>query len=523
MKKSLLLILIFLIVTGIQSMSALSRDYIVTTSQAPVWGMQSETTPVIGWLVEGDVPESEVDDNDPQWIYIKQGNIAGWMHVLSLRHIQSEESDDQKWIDESFKNHLRDLGVDTSVIERVGEPAEPKSSDTTVGERANTLPVDNYMSVTGGKGSRGLEAEYVYVVTKDVECPVNEAYRASGNMITLARDAQKFEAGYWFPASAEVSGGVMLMDGGKGFDMPAGAFHLLTEQEYEDYMGGILYLKYNPELGTLKSWLETHDIAQSGGWSIKLPELKKTVLDLWPLAIPILLLLVVVWISSIASIDILVAGWIWIALIMIELALGWHYISMPANRFDDFGGLAWVPIAICVLVSLAIVTYTGYLIVIRTISVYKVEPKLKHALAGLGIGVAICIVVDLMMIYALGVPKNDVSLGVAGLVSIVVGLLGWMCYRLMSQNPNVAVALPSILLISIVSLIAALTIIASLSFILVFIVVWMYFSGYFNKGVKIPGLVSSEQATCGKCAKYGTASCPRSNVGPSDSACDDFE
>lgn len=515
--SSSILIFVSLMLTTISANT--TKDYTVSTSQAPVWGMQSETTPVIGWLVKGDVPESEVDEDDSQWVYVQTNGLSGWMHILSLRHKKSDIIDDQAWVDETFKDHLRELDVDKNVIQRVGEAAvstEPTSTEPTSTEPTSTL-------VNTNKGVRGLEAAYVYIVSDNVECPVNVAYRKKSNMISLERDSQLFEAGYWFPSEAPITGTVMLMDAGKGFDMPQSAYHLLTEQEYKDYFAGILRLMHNPELGSLKNWLETHDIAQATDWNVELPALKKNISDLWPLSIPILLLLVVLLLDSVTRLSKPTIGWLWIALILIELCMAWQYISMPSKMFNDYGGLAWVPIAICTLLSLAIVAVTGYFIGVHALAEYDVEPRLKHALIGVGIGVAICIVVDFLMITVLGIPKDDVSLGVAGIIAIAAGFIGWMCYHLMSQNHRIAVALPSTLLVFTIALIAALIIAAALFFVVFAIVVWMFFSGYFNKGVKLPGLVGSERATCGKCSKYGTSRCPRSNVNSEDSPCDDFE
>ena len=93
--------------------------------------------------------------------------------------------------------------------------------------------------------------------------------------------------------------GVVLMDMGRGFDVPASAYHLMTEKEYIAYMNKELPLKSNYELGSLRLYLENHDIAQSGNWNVNFKQYTRmTISDLWPLLIPILVLLILLFLST---------------------------------------------------------------------------------------------------------------------------------------------------------------------------------------------------------------------------------
>lgn len=70
-----------------------SQDYAVKTTKAPVWIYQDATSTVAGYLDYGAQPESEVDENDPQWIHVKSGNIEGWSHILAFCHRASDPED----------------------------------------------------------------------------------------------------------------------------------------------------------------------------------------------------------------------------------------------------------------------------------------------------------------------------------------------------------------------------------------------------------------------------------------------
>ena len=93
-----------------------SHDYAVKTTKAPVWIYQDATSMVAGYLDYGAQPESEVDDDDPQWIHVKSGNLEGWSHILAFCH-RASEPEDLDLANGALADFLRDAGVSQEVID----------------------------------------------------------------------------------------------------------------------------------------------------------------------------------------------------------------------------------------------------------------------------------------------------------------------------------------------------------------------------------------------------------------------
>lgn len=524
MKKLLTLILLSACCAATAFCAGISKDYAVKTTKAPVWMYQDAASPVLGYLDFGTVPGSEPDDDDPQWLYVEHGGLKGWSHILAFSH-RASVREDIDLANGSFADYLRTEGADGGVIEactaRMPEnagAAEPDFPEDTSRYADDDGYVEPY-------SARGLEPMFIYVIDRDVECPVNEAYAYRGRAIRLEKTSETFSGGSWFACGSAEPDGVMLMSEGKGFDLPASAYHLLTEEEYLAYMNNELKLTHIHVETSLRYYLETHDVAQAKEWTVDFGQYtRKTLADLWPMLVPLLVLLVIFVLGMGANANPVVWAYAAIADLLGLCAICWHYVSMPSAQFDDLGGLAWVPICIVALAAMALILFVSWRLGNAVLAKYGVSVGLKSVGVGFAAGIALYVVLYLIMTQVLGCAKDSPAAGIAGVVCIVGGVLGWTVRDMMRQNPAVAAALPAVFVLWTIAAVLGFALIAIALFVAFFIVVWMFMSGNMD-GVRnaIPGLVGSEQATCSKCRRYGTVHCPRSNPSGSDSACQSFE
>ena len=66
--------------------------------------------------------------------------------------------------------------------------------------------------------ARGLEPMYIYVIDKDVECRINEAYAYHGSAIRVTKDSETFSGGTWFATEGLQPDGIVMMSGSNGYD-----------------------------------------------------------------------------------------------------------------------------------------------------------------------------------------------------------------------------------------------------------------------------------------------------------------
>ena len=156
-----------------------SHDYAVKTTKAPVWIYQDATSTFSFYLDYGTQPESEVDENDPQWIHVKSGNLEGWSHILAFCH-RASEPEDLDLANGALADFLRDAGVQQDVIDACtsGTPSsgQLKAFNDAAQEPTVAGSGDGFIEPYS---ARGLEPMFIYVINEDVECPVNEAYALS--------------------------------------------------------------------------------------------------------------------------------------------------------------------------------------------------------------------------------------------------------------------------------------------------------------------------------------------------------
>lgn len=523
MKKLLSLVLLFVCAAAAAFGSEAVGDYIVKTTKAPVWTYQSVSSPVLGYLDYGVVPASEVDGDDPQWIYVERGELKGWSHILAFSHRASEQ-EELDLANGSFADYLREEGADEEVVAACTTGTPKKAADAIDREdfvqeyRADDRYIEPY-------SARGLEPMFIYVIDRDVECPVNEAYAYHGQAIRYVKSSETFSGGTWFAREGAEPDGLVLMSEGKGFDLPASAYHLLTEEEYIAYMNRELELNHLYAETPLRYYLETHDVAQAEGWSVDFGQYtRKTLADLWPMLLPLLVLLAIFGLGMRQKANPTLWAYAAIADLLVFCAVCWHYISMPSAQFNDLGGLAWIPIALVVLVAMALILFVAWSLGSAVLARCDVSIGLKTLGVGFALGIALCIAADLVMILLLGCDASSVAVGVVNMCCILGGALGWTAYRLVRQNPAVVAALPAVFVLWTIAILLGLALIAIALFVIFFIVVWMFMSGNMGGGKNIiPGLVGSEQATCSKCRHFGTARCPRPHPSGSDAPCSSFE
>ena len=523
MKKLSSLVLFWACFVAAAFGSEAAGDYIVKTTKAPVWMYQSADSPVLGYLDYGTVPASEVDGDDPQWIYVERGDLKGWSHILAFSHRASEQ-EELDLANGSFADYLREEGADEEVVAActAGMPAKTSGGtdrDDFVQEYAAD---DRYIEPYS---ARGLEPMFIYVIDRDVECPVNEAYAYRGRAIRLVKTSETFSGGTWFAREGAEPDGLVLMSEGKGFDLPASAYHLLTEEEYLAYMNRELKLTHLYAETPLRYYLETHDVAQAKEWSVDFGQYtRKTLADLWPMLLPLLALLAIFGLGMRPKTNPTLWAYAAIADLLVFCAVCWNFISMPSAQFDDLGGLAWIPIALVALVAMALILFVAWRLGSAVLARCDVSIGLKTVGVGFAIGVALCVAMDLVLILLLGCEAGSPVVGVVNACCILGGTLGWTAYCLIRQNPAVAAGLPAVLVLWAIAIVLGFALIAIALFVAFFIVVWLFMSGNLGGGKHIiPGLVGSEQATCSKCRRYGTVHCPRSHPSGSDTPCSSFE
>lgn len=500
----------------------LSRDYIVKTTKAPVWTYQNAASPVLGYLDYGTVPDSEADEEDPQWIYVEQGELKGWSHLLALSHRASEQ-EELDLANGAFADYLRTEGADDEVI--------AACTTGTPEKRAGTIDREDFVQHVADApciepySARGLEPMFIYVIDRDVECPVNEAYAYHGQAIRFVKDSETFSGGTWFAREGAEPDGLVLMSEGKGFDLPASAYHLLTEEEYLAYMNHELKLTHIYAETSLRHYLETHDVAQAEGWTVNFKQYtRKTLADLWPMLVPLLVLLAIFGAGMRADADPTRWAYAAIADLVVLCMICWHFISMPSAQFNDLGGLAWVPISLVALAAMALILFVSWRLGAATLAKFDVSVDLKTVGVGFAIGIVLYIALYMVLTLVFGCGKESPAVGVAGVLCILGGTLGWTVRDMIRQNPAVAAALPAVLVLWTLAILLGFALVAILLFVAFGIVLWMFFSGNLGGGKNIiPGLVGSEQATCAKCRRYGTVRCPRTHPSGSDAPCSSFE
>lgn len=445
-----------------------SHDYAVKTTKAPVWIYQDATSMVAGYLDYGAQPESEVDDDDPQWIHVKSGNLEGWSHILAFCH-RASEPEDLDLANGALADFLRDAGVSQEVIDACTTGAPSQEQVKSFNDAAPTVDGsgDGFIEPYS---ARGLEPMFIYVINEDVECPVNEAYAYHGNAIRYEKTSEIFEKGMIFAMEDVQPDGTVLMSEGKGFDVPASAYHLLTEDEYTAYMNRQLDLKSHYLGTTLRYYLETHDVAQAADWNVDFKQYTLTGLtDLWPMLVPLLPLLLIFIMGMRKNANPTVWAYAAIADLLVLCVMCWKYISMPSAQFNDLGGLAWVPIALVALLAMALILFVAWSLGLAALAKYDVSFSLKSAAVGFGIGVALCIVLDLVLILLMGLDKSSVTVGVVNIICLLGGTLGWAVVALLRQNPAAAAALPAVIILWAVAITLGLVLLAIVFFVAFFI------------------------------------------------------
>lgn len=524
--KRILLLLLSIAGIVIVLQAAPAKDYIVKTFKAPVWSYETvENSPVAGYLDYGDIPSSELDNDNPEWVYVRSGRIEGWAHVLSLRHIASEE-EDFDISNSEFADYLRSNHVDESIIAMATEGQVSDINKTKANADADRLLAgkaasEDYMEPYS---ARGLEPVFIYIINEDVVCPVNDAYKYKGSAIRYEKTEEQFQGNTWFPAGQIMPDGIVMMSQGKGYDMPASAYHLMTEAEYLDYVNGKLALHINPEEGSLKLYLENHDIAQSKDWQIDVKDYtRRTVGDLWPAVLPIVVLLIIFGLSFVVKCSPAIWSYLAIADLIALCIVAYGYITMPSSQFNDYGGLAWILIAIVALICMTIVLFVSFVLGMRLLAHYDVKPSLKALAIGFGIGLGAAIILDVVMTLCLGVDKYDMVIWWTNALLLILTPIATISIDMIRQNRTVASALPAVLVLWGLALTIGLLLVF-LAFCLCFgILVWMFFSGNYSGFKGVPGLVGSEARKCGNCTLYGTAGCRRSNASAGDSPCESWQ
>ena len=522
MKKLLSLILLLCFCTAMAFGEELSHDYVVKTSKAPVWTYQDVTSIVVGYIDYGIKPGSMVDNDDMQWIYVEQGDLKGWSHIMAFCHTASP-LEDLEFANGSFADFLRDKGVSEDVIKKctTGKPDNLMETDDTGCEYADDRQASSKASsgdVLQAYSARGLEPMYIYVIDKDVECPINDAYAYHGSAIRVTKDSETFSGGTWFATEGEQSDGIVMMSGGNGYDLPASAYHLLTEKEYLAYMEGTLSLSHVYHETPLKYFLESHDVAQARDWKVDFNDYtRKTVGDLYPLLIPILVLVLLYLVGKFAIDRPLLMANLAIADLVVLCFMLWHYISMPSRQFDDWRGFAWVIIVIVALLAMAVILYVAWNMGKSVMNKYEVTPSLKSLAIGLVTGFVAALVMSLIMIYVFGCEKDGMAVSIVNIICVIGCTLGFFAVNIIRQNKAVGVALPSVLVLWIIAIMLAFIFIAIAFFVVFVVFVWKFMHG----GKFSVGLLG-EQGTCADCRKNGSMSCPHHND-TSKSLCNEFE
>lgn len=511
---------VLLLLVSLVSMAAESKDYVVKVTKAPVFSYEGDvTSPVIGYLDYGDMPFSELSE-DYEWVHVSKNDLDGWCHILSMRHVASEE-EDVEMANGAFADFLRENNVDESVIRTCTATLPPQGS---VRQGESDIAVDGEgEEVREAFSARGLEPKYIYIINEDVVCPVNESYAYNGSALRYEKTEETFEGNTWFAEDTPVTGTLVMMSQGKGYDMPLSAFHLMTEEEYNKYMTGELRLHINPELGDLKTYLESHDIAQAENWTVDFQKYtRKTVWDFWPILIPVGLMIVIFILSTIIKTNPTIFAYVVIADLLWLCRMGFDYITTPSAMFNDYRGLAWVIIGIGALISMGIILFTSWGIGSAVLNHYDVKPKSILLIKGFGIGVAAAIIVDLVMIYVFGVAKDGLVITIVNLCLVSLIPLAMFVGNVIKQNPRVVAGLPGVIVLWLLAIILGIALIAIALFVIFAILLWQFMSGNYSGFKGIPGLVGSEQATCGQCALYGSGSCPNPHVSANSKACGSF-
>ena len=463
-----------------------------------------------------------VDNDDVQWIYVEQGDLKGWSHIMSLCH-NASTPEDLDLANGSFADFLRDSGVSEDVIKEctTGKPDKLMESDDLGCEYEDS--VSSEADAASGDflppySARGLEPMYIYVIDKDVECPINDAYAYHGSAIRVTKDSETFSGGTWFATEGEQSDGIVMMSGGNGYDLPASAYHLLTEKEYLAYMEGTLSLSHIYHETPLKYFLESHDVAQARDWNVDFNDYtRKTVGDLYPMLIPILVLVLLFLVGKFAIDRPLLMANLAIADLVVLCFVIWHYVSIPSRQFDDWRGFAWVIIGIVALVAMAVMLFVSWKMGQSVLDKYEVTPSLKSLGIGFGAGFVTSLAMSLLMIYVFGCEKDSVAVTIVNIICIVGCTLGFFVVNILRQNKAAGVALPTVLILWTIAIILGLILIAIAFFVVFVLLVWKFMHG----GKFSVGLLG-ESGSCSDCRKNGSTSCPHHNDALK-SLCSEFE
>ncbi|MGN1213678.1 MAG: hypothetical protein ACI4TR_02170, partial [Bacteroidaceae bacterium] len=245
--------------------------------------------------------------------------------------------------------------------------------------------------------------------------------------------------------------------------------------------------------------------------------------DLWPILIPVVVLIVIFLLSVAIKGNPMVWAYSAIADLAVLLYVAFQYLSIPEKQFNDYGGLAWVVIGLITLIVMAIILFISWGIGNRIMNHYNVELSLKSFGIGFGIGLLACILVHIVMVSLLGYEKNTVTELIVCWVAVVVSTIGMVSFNLLRQNKAMAMALPALFTLWTIALVVAALLAAVVFFVAFAIVLWAFFSGNLSGKDTIKGLVSSRAKNCGACSLYGTMQCPRTSVSPNDKTCDRFK
>lgn len=518
--KRLSILAVLSLVVSLVAMATESKEYAVKVTKAPVFAYEGDvTSPVLGYLDYGDMPLSELSENY-EWLHVSGNGLEGWCHILSMRHVASEE-EDIELANGAFAGFLKENNVDEDVI-KASTGSMPLKRETPNG-KSELADAEESEGAEESFSARGLEPKYIYIINEDVECQVNEAYAYHGTALRYEKVSEKFEGNTWFAEDSPISGTLVMMSQGKGYDLPSSACHLMTEDEYNKYVAGELKLHSNPELGSLKLYLESHDIAQAKDWNVDFAKnTRKTVWDFWPIVIPVLLMVVIMVLGKVIKINSTVFAYVAIADLLWLGYMGLGYITTPSAMFNDYGGLAWIIIGVVALVCMGVVLFTSWVIGETVLDHYDVKPKFMPLLKGFGIGVGASVIIDLILISVFGIAKDDMALAIVNMSFVTLIPLGMFAANIIKQNPKVSVGLPAVIVLWLLAIIIGIAFILIVLFGVFAFYVWQFMSGNYSGFKGIPGLVGSESATCGKCALYGSAHCAKSNVSASTSPCDKF-
>lgn len=518
--KRLSILAILSLVVSLVAMATEGKEYVVKVTKAPVFAYEGDvTSPILGYLDYGDMPLSELSE-DFEWLHVSDNGLEGWCHILSMRHVASEE-EDMELANGAFADFLRENNVDEGVIKACTGSMPLKRETLT--DKSELAEAEVSEDVEGAFSARGLEPKYIYLINEDIECQVNEAYAYHGSALRYEKASETFEGNTWFAEDTPVSGTLVMMSQGKGYDLPASAYHLMSEDEYNRYMAGELTLHINPELGSLKLYLESHDIAQAKDWNVDFAKnTRKTVWDFWPIVIPVLLMIVILALSNMIKINVTVFAYAAIADLIWLCYMGFRYITTPSAMFNDYGGLAWVIVGIVALVCMGVVLFTSWGIGGNVLEHYNVEPKLMPLLKGFGIGVGASIIMDLILIFVFGTAKDDMALAIVNMSLMTLIPLGMFAANIIKQNPKVSAGLPAVIVLWLLAIIIGIALILIVLFGVFAFYLWQFMSGNYSGFKGIPGLVGTESATCGKCALYGSGQCARPNASAGAAPCDKF-